>query len=121
MGGWAEQRGGGWAALSGEAVAVGSVKCDLAALLCHSGRSSVRGGEGSRQERQQGQKEKEPPPACGRDSDIRYQHTGLVLKDNSNLVEAWNGEEWDALQRFAPSRHNELNVTGVTLLFPPPS
>lgn len=46
MGGWAEQRGGGWAALSGEAVAVGSVKCDLAALLCHSGRSGVRGGGG---------------------------------------------------------------------------
>lgn len=61
------------------------------------------------------------PPACGRDSDIRYQHAGLVLKDNSNLVDAWNGGEWDALQRVAPSRHNELNVTGVTLLFPPPS
>lgn len=30
--------------MSGEAVAVGSVKCDLAALLCHSGRSGVRGG-----------------------------------------------------------------------------
>lgn len=72
MGGWAEQRGGGWAALSGEAVAVGSVKCDLAALLCHSGRSGVRGGRGAdkRGSRDRKRKSRPQPADVTQTSDI---------------------------------------------------